>query len=618
MSRASQSDHSSAVSLFPFLAVLLCTMGALVVLLVAMSHVSRSQRELAEAKPADDPAAAERIERMAQINAYQQRADQQQAGLSGKLKDDQQRLRHLEDHIRRMHDQLQSLKIALAELQQIDEEHFDDRAQAERELQRLRELIEQTKQEIEQLEAERDKQAKSYSIVPYKGRSGTLRRPVYIECRKDRVTLQPEGVELGPDDFTPPLGVGNPLAAVLRSAKEYYGRLDGGDGYNPEIEPYPLLIVRPDGIADYYRVREAIRAWDSDFGYELVNADWELAYPTPNPDLAAAEQQALDSARSRREMLARAMPRAYGGGGHGAGGSGFASSGGRGEPQPYDQDVMGGPAGAGFGAPLAGDEGPGAFGEQTAAEGSPAGMAGGGFAAAGVAGAQGPARDPSTQTGEPGAPGEQGPERGDAATGSKDPANASPDKLAQQPSAAQAGQPQPSQQQPGGSPPTGAVASAAGATGGPGGKPSSESGEPSQGGASASFDMNQRNNTNGLTKTGVSGPDVVSIRRPVRLFVEADRVSIVPEEGRARAFADAKNDSETFANAIRKEIDSWGAAGRGLTWRPVVTISASPEGAARAGGLARMLRQMGLDVNYADAAPATAGNVSPEGSRGTR
>ena len=38
MSRPSTSDNSSAVGLFPFLAVLLCTMGALLVLLVVLAQ----------------------------------------------------------------------------------------------------------------------------------------------------------------------------------------------------------------------------------------------------------------------------------------------------------------------------------------------------------------------------------------------------------------------------------------------------------------------------------------------------------------------------------------------------------------------------------------------------
>ena len=56
---------------------------------------------------------------------------------------------------------------------------------------------------------------KSYAIVPYQGRQGTSRRPIYIECRANDVILQPEGVKLTIDDFRPPIGPGNPLVAAL-------------------------------------------------------------------------------------------------------------------------------------------------------------------------------------------------------------------------------------------------------------------------------------------------------------------------------------------------------------------------------------------------------------------
>ena len=82
-------------------------------------------------------------------------------------------------------------------------------------------------------------------------------------------------------DFAEPLGPGNPLAAALRAAREYYADrqtpTDGG------TDAYPLLLVRPDGIAAYYKVREAIASWDAEFGYELVEADWSLELPPPDP-----------------------------------------------------------------------------------------------------------------------------------------------------------------------------------------------------------------------------------------------------------------------------------------------------------------------------------------------
>ena len=74
-------------------------------------------------------------------------------------------------------------------------------------------------------------------------------------------------------------------------------------------EPYPLLLVRPNGIAAYYAAREAMKSWATEFGYEFVNADWKLSYQTPDPQLAQLVQIELTAARARQQRLIAAAPR---------------------------------------------------------------------------------------------------------------------------------------------------------------------------------------------------------------------------------------------------------------------------------------------------------------------
>ena len=79
------------------------------------------------------------------------------------------------------------------------------------------------------------------------------------------------------------MGPGNPLAAALRAAREH---LLAEREFDPQAgEPYPMLLVRPEGIAAYYAAREAMKSWGCDFGYELIGDDWKLAYPPPDPRL---------------------------------------------------------------------------------------------------------------------------------------------------------------------------------------------------------------------------------------------------------------------------------------------------------------------------------------------
>ena len=77
------------------------------------------------------------------------------------------------------------------------------------------------------------------------------------------------------------------------------------------MEPYPLIVVRPSGAAIYGIAQRAIHSSDFQFGYELVEEDWELKYPAADPQLALVEQRAIEQARIRQYALAAAAPRAY-------------------------------------------------------------------------------------------------------------------------------------------------------------------------------------------------------------------------------------------------------------------------------------------------------------------
>ncbi len=320
MSRARNSDEHTAVQLFPFVAVLLCTMGSLMVLLVVIARSARvhaieaaaTTRAAAAAKtavsPAEEIAAKKKLE---QIAGFRSQLEAIRAQAAEKLRQDQLRLSHLEDHMQRLRDQLASLQLAAAELNSLEGEHYDDRQQAEREIERLQQLIAESRKTIDGLRAEMKQRPKSYAIVPYQGNRGTSRRPIYIECFENEVVLQPEGVKLTLDDFRPPIGPGNPLVAALRAAREYIHRIESNPAVGKEAEPYPLIIVRPKGIRCYYAVREAIQSWDSEFGYELVEDDWNLKFSAADPQLASLEYQATELARNRLKALAAAAPGAY-------------------------------------------------------------------------------------------------------------------------------------------------------------------------------------------------------------------------------------------------------------------------------------------------------------------
>ncbi|MGA2796239.1 MAG: hypothetical protein ABSE63_01540, partial [Thermoguttaceae bacterium] len=302
-------EGAPSISLFPFLAVLICTMGALVPLLFAITRQARLQAaQTAVAKIAERKAEIKTEHETMQWRIGQLRTSRTKT--NGQVADARLELGHLEDHSRELREKFSVLEKTVADLDKLDGDDNRQRSEQVEELQKLRAKIDAAKKQVTDAQLEAASRKKSYAIVPYEGPNQTYRRPIYLECCADAVVMQPEGIEFLETDFEGPLGPGNPLAAALRAVREY---LLANHGFDPQRdgEPYPLLLVRPDGIAAYYAARAAMTSWATDFGYELIEADWKLAYQPPDVQLAKVVQEVLVSARARQQRLIAAAPGAY-------------------------------------------------------------------------------------------------------------------------------------------------------------------------------------------------------------------------------------------------------------------------------------------------------------------
>jgi hypothetical protein len=58
----------------------------------------------------------------------------------------------------------------------------------------------------------------------------------------------------------------------------------------------------------YYAAREAISSWGNEFGYQLIEDDWTIAYPPPDVAIAEAENRAIEESRRRLQWLAETHP----------------------------------------------------------------------------------------------------------------------------------------------------------------------------------------------------------------------------------------------------------------------------------------------------------------------
>ena len=223
------------------------------------------------------------------------------------------RLALVEKETQRVRDELDRLAKLAEQLEGTEKTDNVDIVRLKQYLEQRKKIKEQAELELAELQKEAAQDAKSYAIIPYQGKSGTFRRPIYIECRGDRGIIQPEGVELYLSDFQIADRPDNPFDAVLRVIRQYYietNQIVRGS------EPYPLLVIRPSGVETSETTRRAIGSWIKEYGYELVDEDWRVEYPQPSAELKERIEKQLEISRNRMAGYLAAMHAARGDTGH--------------------------------------------------------------------------------------------------------------------------------------------------------------------------------------------------------------------------------------------------------------------------------------------------------------
>ncbi|MEC9091299.1 MAG: hypothetical protein VX438_01245 [Planctomycetota bacterium] len=304
MSRRIFKRNQTAASLFPFLAVLICTMGAIIVLLVLV--VKRADIQADQATAAYEEAIAEQT---AERQDSLERQENQVAILASLRPDLKKRLQaektlfgHLIEHVTRLKDEHEQLA---AELEQLDHQvvSHQDNQQVPEEIDELERSIKRAKQRLANKRKQLANVKPAFSIIPNsKGVNGTFRRPVFIECDARGVTIQPYGITLLPKDFPKSMTVGNPLDVGLLMVRDYWNQVDPNQKRG---QAYPLLVVRPTGSKSFAAARKAMKSWVDEFGYELVASDVDLTYPEVDEQFKQRLQVSVERVRqAQKEAVA--------------------------------------------------------------------------------------------------------------------------------------------------------------------------------------------------------------------------------------------------------------------------------------------------------------------------
>ncbi len=400
------------VSTFPFLAVLLAAMGSLILLLLVFDRqakvVARKKALLAAAQASEEHrqrAAARQAELERRRLELEQFLARQRDEAAAELRTARSKLdtamRDLGAEAarqRELHQRVADLRAALLLLEKDAKAHQEKAgATARADKQALAALareageLEHLERTLKDLREARRRQRETWSLVPYRGKRGDSRRPLYLECTATGVIFHPDQLHLEGPQFSLPAVRAEVQQRMERqrhdvaSAKEM-----GGGGHDRSA--YLLMLVRPDGIANYYRTMTALTGVKVDFGYEFIDAEWILDFPDDNSERTQPWMVAQPGGNASRAgpgtgsgtgggLRDRGTPGSSNAGRHGATESGDGANG-----LPLPRGVGQGP---GVGGPLPGEAAarPGTQGRTASGQGG----AGAGTSSAGVASPGGPA-----------------------------------------------------------------------------------------------------------------------------------------------------------------------------------------------------------------------------------
>lgn len=351
-------QHKNSISLFPFLAVLVCTMGALILLLLVTTRKirhdqldassrtepeSRSQPEIvempvAEASPDHAAIHAEELAELnSQIVALRQSTSTRQAeieALMSGIEAAQSKVASLSSLLAVCQSEVDAVqeerkKPPETELVQVSQ---DLMVQVERQSQQLDQVAQNLLKKQQQLYSLREEKERSSvalheqrsalvslrkqvdsqqqmsvasggvkTLVEFSNSTGTTRTPIVIDVSDSGYELLPLGIRItGRDMEGFPLKDNPLLSAVLASHR---CRSDG----SVVSAPYVLLLVRPDGCLPFYGAQRVLSEAGIHYGYELLTPERTINAGEPDESEVRTVRAAILESLNRRETLYAAL-----------------------------------------------------------------------------------------------------------------------------------------------------------------------------------------------------------------------------------------------------------------------------------------------------------------------
>lgn len=330
--------HNNSISLFPFLAVLVCAMGSLILLLLVMTRKMRQDQyveqaaivgsvasEIDEALAAQIAALEKQISSaelnlnslQANAQALRASADESQARITDLESELAQLRKKLEDSdsgtlpvaqtleesrklkaeevalIRQLKDtekRLLSKQQQLAKAQDASNEASLALKEKHSDLLKLRDQVDEARNNLAKVSG-------TSTLLEFSNSTGTERTPIVIDVSGRGFEIYPNGIRITQADMEGFPVRDNPLLSAILAIHQHRSE------NSVTGAPYVLLLVRPDGALPFYGAQRILTESNIHYGYELLEAKELVVSGAPDSTEVPLVKKSIDEALRRRENL---------------------------------------------------------------------------------------------------------------------------------------------------------------------------------------------------------------------------------------------------------------------------------------------------------------------------
>ena len=330
--------HNNSISLFPFLAVLVCAMGSLILLLLVMTRKMRQDQYVEQTAVVESAASEVDAELAARIAALEKQISSAERNLNSlqanaqahrsSVDESQVRITDLEAELAQLQAKLEGMDPdaapvaeALAKSRKLKAEEVallrqlnetekrllskqqqlanaqDASNEASLALQEKHSDLLKLRDQVDEARSSLAKVSGTSTLLEFSNPTGTERTPIVVDVSGKGFEIYPNGIQITQADMEGFPVRDNPFLAAILTIHQHRskGSVTGA--------PYVLLLVRPDGALPFYGAQRILMESNIHYGYELLDAENSVVSGAPDTIEVPLVKKSIAEALRRRENL---------------------------------------------------------------------------------------------------------------------------------------------------------------------------------------------------------------------------------------------------------------------------------------------------------------------------